>query len=129
MSYNAKRSSQIAQCPPRQPTTLKRLDSRRLRMHARGDRSIVNRSSLMGRSKDLIRARRMTRVVEAVGIVNPGLKKRANEVREAATHISMHPSKNNDAKTYKAIKANASSVFFKLHLLTKNGELTAHPPL
>jgi len=60
----------------------KHLDSRRLRMHARGGRSIVNRSSLMRRSKDLIRASRMTRVVKAVGIVNPSLQKGTNKICE-----------------------------------------------
>jgi hypothetical protein len=72
-------------------------------------------------------------VREAVDVPKTGFEECTNEVCEAIvyileTNLWIHFPRGM-ASTYKARKANASSVSFKLQLLRKAGELTAQPPL
>jgi hypothetical protein len=106
-----------------------RLNSRRLGMHARSGRSIVNSSRLMRRSKDLIRTSRMARVVEAVGIVDPGLKKRANEVCEAVTQISILPINPRNNENLQSNKSKRLERLLQAALVDKSGRVDRAPAI
>jgi hypothetical protein len=71
----------------------------------------------------------MMRSFEALDIPETCLEDRANEVGETNTHIHMSNRMKSTGKgTYKAMKAKASNVLFKLHLFTREGERSAQSP-
>lgn len=66
--------------------------------------------------------------LEPLHVPKAGLEEGPNKIRKAMSS-SVQARNPNQQETYKAMKANASSVRFRLHLFTKRGELTAQPPL
>ena len=89
----------------------------------------MNSSRLMRRSKDLIRTSRMARVVEAVGIVNPGLKKRANEVCEAVTQIRILPINPTNNENLQSNKSKRLERLLQAALVDKSGRVDRAPTI
>jgi hypothetical protein len=67
--------------------------------------------------------------LEALHIPQAGFEESADKVSEAIMQISLcHTATPQTMRTYKAMKAKASSVFFMLHLFTNAGERSAQLP-